>query len=77
MLKIVGFLDSKPRLCIADFSYLELEIGVPGVNFAGGLGVEQVEGLLEFLDFVFGEAGSLDFLSLRLVSSFGSSHVRF
>ena len=43
---------------------------LPGVDFAGGFGVEEVEGLPEFLDFVFGESGSFDFL---LGSSCGST----
>ena len=47
-----------------------------GVYFAGGFGVEEVEGLSEFLNFIFGESWSLDFVlggSLGSVPSFHQS----
>lgn len=45
----------------------------PGIDFAGGLSIEEVEGLSEFLNFVLGESGSLDFLlSSSLHSGFRS-----
>jgi hypothetical protein len=56
MWKIVGFLDSKPRLCIAAFSSLGYFKTVPWINFAGALGVEKVESLPDLLDLVFGES---------------------
>ena len=48
---------------------------LPRVDLSGGFGVEEVECLPEFFDFIFGESRSFDFLFAETFGGTLSSHL--
>lgn len=59
ILNMVGFLDSKPRLCIADFNSLNSRFFLLGIYFASCLGVKKIKCFFKFFNLISCKSRSL------------------
>ena len=62
------------RVLALEAEALHGRLELAGIDLAGGLGVEQVEGLLELLDLVLGEAGTGHLRRFACLRSGSPSH---
>jgi hypothetical protein len=65
---MVWFLDSKPSEVIAALSSKFLNYDVTfGIDGSSSIGVEEIEGFLDFKDFFFSEAWSFEGFGIKLL----------